>query len=233
MAVGDRVPRPARPVHEPELAHAGLQRQEDVRLDEALPEAPHFLSRQNGHEVHPLGIEHGERAGDQLGGMPRIGVGEQQQRAGGGAIPLHQRPLLPEPPCWQIASPHQSHAGIGRADPGNDLRRRIARAIVHDDDLERRVRRRENRSQARLDVHGFVAGGNDHGEARAGGERPVVQQPGTAARGAVQDQRQHRDPGSGQQPGRHDRRGCPSIAPSASIPPTPHPKMPRPLIIVV
>src|SRR5216683_3314104 len=72
----------------------------------------------------------------------------------------------------------------------DDLSGAVARAIVHDDHLERRVACRQHGAHTAFDVLGLVAGGNDHGDERADGLRWVVGEAGTATRVADHDQRQ-------------------------------------------
>ena len=61
-AARDRVPRDARAVHAPEVAHARGERDEHVRLHHALPERHRLLSRQDAHEIHALRPEHRDGA---------------------------------------------------------------------------------------------------------------------------------------------------------------------------
>src|SRR5207245_10144397 len=82
--------------------------------------------------------------------------------------------------------PSSRRAGKARA----ELRRRVARAVVHDDDLDRVIGRREQRADAALDVHLLVASGDDDRNEGPVRLRRVIAEAGAATNVANHEQRQ-------------------------------------------
>ena len=174
LAVRDRIPVGASPIDRAEVRESALERHKDMRLNQPLPERPHFLARQHGEQIHTLLLQAPHRPRQQLRLMARVRVDEQQQLALRYAVALDDRPLLPKPSRRRFHAAHQLQSVTGgRLD---DLGRAIGRGIVYHDHFNRGIARRQHGADAALDVARLVAGRNDDGNERAGGQRLVIAQ---------------------------------------------------------
>src|SRR6266542_6163963 len=124
--------------------------------------------------------------------MPGVGVAEQQYLTARHAVPLHHRPLLAEPSRGKFFAPNQAKPSARLPGPGEPLHHRggpVGGAVVHHDDFDRLVRRREHRPDARFDVRRLVAGGDDHRDERPVDLRSIARETGAA--GSVAGDREH------------------------------------------
>jgi len=197
------VPHDARAAHAPQVADPGRERQEHVRLHQALPKTHHLLAGQQAHQVHLLALEHRDGARQQLRCVCRVGVGEQQQLAPGGAVTLNHGPGLSEPPRRQLGAAQQPQSSRRLRSAGeaiDDVAGAVGGAVVHHDHLERRVSRRQHGPHTARDVLRLIAGGDDHGDERAGGLRGIVGEPGSTPRVPDHDERQQQEVGTWEEP---------------------------------
>ncbi len=134
LPVGDHVPLRPGPVH-PRGMKAQAQQQPDLRHHHALPERHAALERRHRQEVGPLPLQGADRPGQQLGLVPGVGIGEQQDRAAGLPRALFAGPWLPVPPRRQRLSRDQPRPRVPRCDRRYDLGGAVGGAVVDDQDL--------------------------------------------------------------------------------------------------
>ena len=185
LAVGDLVDRARAAVHALGAAVAREDELEDLRLHEPLPEGAHLLRAGDGEERRVGGAERGDGARVQLGTVPGVGVGEEEElaarrRGAGRARPLLAEPFVGERRRLEYAQPPVPRRGLAR-----DVGGAVGGVVVHDDELEPRIARREHRPHEPPDVPPLVAAGDDHRQRRRVRrrrrrllvERPRVAQP--------------------------------------------------------
>jgi hypothetical protein len=95
-----------------------------------------------------------------------VRIREQKDLAASCRCSCVARPLFPEPPLGQWRVVHNSEAGIAPRRIARGSRGIVSGAVVDNDELEARIRRGENGSNAALDVVRFVARGNYYGNER-------------------------------------------------------------------
>ena len=119
--------------------------------------------------IDAVPCRHPQRPGDDVRVQQAIGVGEEQPVAGRGLRADVQRVRLAQPALGQRRHLDEPHARIVGGEAADDRRRRVDRAIAHDDHLERDAALGEELADRGLDAVGFVAGRDDHRD--AGGRR--------------------------------------------------------------
>ena len=99
LAVRDYVALPPGAVH-PRRVIAQGQQQPDLRHDQPLPERLATLPGRDGHQIGPLRLERADRSRQQLGLVPGVGVGEEEEcrrapRDSPGGTPRASRTIRP------------------------------------------------------------------------------------------------------------------------------------------
>jgi hypothetical protein len=138
LPVGDHVAWQPRAVHATRRV-AQPEQQPDLRHHHPLPESQRELPRCHRHQVGPLPPERGDRSPKQLGCVPGIGVGEEEELARGNARTLSTCPGLAVPALGEQRAGHQSHPRVGRGQSLYDGAGLVGRAVVHHQQFERTV----------------------------------------------------------------------------------------------
>jgi hypothetical protein len=81
---------------------------------------------------------------------------------------------LSQPALRRLVAGDHAETGVFRGEPREDPGRRVHGPIVHDDDLEVGIVLRQVRPDGGLDAEGFVARGDDDGDARERFARPAL-----------------------------------------------------------
>ena len=97
LAIGDRVPPPAALGGSLEVRKAQQHGQEDLRLDEALPEGLHELTAKDREEVCLFFSQSRDRSSKECWPVCRVRICEEQQVAGRDGGTLMTRPGLSDP----------------------------------------------------------------------------------------------------------------------------------------
>ena len=196
LAVGDDVALAAGAVH-PGRMVPQREQQPDLRHHHSLPERDAELSRGDGQQIGTLRAQRTDRPREQLGLVPGVGVGKEEELSLRRAVPLNAGPGLAVPARWQWLARHQPHPRVLRREPLHDRGGIVGAAVVHHQQLERTVGGGQHGSDHRLDGRRLVAGGDDHGNQRAFGERRIGET-GTRVRQA-EEAREWHEPGQGRQ----------------------------------
>jgi len=121
-------------------------------------------------EVVEVSVEHAGNGPRQHGGLEDdIGVGEQDELAGGACGAALQRVVLAQPPRGELGDVLHLQSRVGSGELVEDGAGAISRAIVYGDDLEVGIVETQQRPHRLADVALLVARRNDHRYPRQGG----------------------------------------------------------------
>ena len=171
------------------------EKKPDLGHDHPLPEAHTALEWRDGHQAGVFPDERSHRVAQQRRRVPGVGVGEQEELAGSGPVSLVAGPRLSVPASRQLLSRYQAEPGIGQR--SNDRGGVIGGPVVNDQQLDRLIRRRQDRAHHRCYGGRFVPRRDDHGDEPAGRNRRVGQIRFAAGEAGKGEERQ--EPGKGRQ----------------------------------
>jgi hypothetical protein len=146
------------------LPGAGEQQEEDRERAHRPPQDRRRRrdARHDGQVVHLVLNDEPHRAGQRAGRKHDVPVREEQVLAARlGRAGMH-RVRLPEPSAWQRRHVDDLQPAVRTRHLLGKRARRIGRSVVHQHDLESRVRLRQQRRQRRRQVLGLLTGGDHH-----------------------------------------------------------------------